>query len=234
MTKEEAAELSKEWKNSESIIEIMEQWDESYISELSNDYLEIRKALSEYYDSSLKKQKNNNDVYSSDLDFALNMYELFRTKYLLTSEMAADDGVWRYLQMKVIPGIVFSRWEGSDLNSRINDNRFWKDSRRMWVKSLWWYVHLSLCENSIEKTRTVLATNSTDSISQLVERPGSGYRVDLCRAIMYRFSKSPKKSEDLLRKVMKMNTACCTTIEPLLVEEGIEEYVNYLFEYFGA
>ena len=195
----------------------------------------MKKKVENCYNEAVKiTSPGKNEKYVTDLNFALLFYELFRKDFSFTSEKASDDDIWRYIQMKVVPGLVFNRWEGSDSNKRINENRFWKDSRRIWMKSLWWYVHLSLVQDSIEKTKEILITNTTDSISQLVERPGAGYRVDLCRAIMFRFSASPKKSEDLLRKVMKLNTARCTTIEPLLVDEGIDDYVNSLFEFFGA
>lgn len=152
---------------------------------------------------------------------------------------AADDDIWRYIQMRVVPDLVFHRWqhcedEGADDSERIKADSFWKDPRRIWMKSRWWYIHLSIQDNSLDETKKILIKNSMDEISQLVERPGSGYRVDLCRAIMKRYASSPKKDRLLLRKVMKLNTVKCSTMEPLLFKSGIENYVEELFAYFEA
>ena len=42
----------------------------------------------------------------------------------------------------------------------------------MWLKSLWWYIHLSLQNGDLEETRRVLANNNADDISQLLDIRG--------------------------------------------------------------
>ena len=96
-----------------------------------------------------------------------------------------------------------------------NEERFIgipRDSR-LYLKSIFWYIHLSFQENP-ENTYETLKNNSTDTIVQLVDRTGKGYNLDLVREIMRQFGKIPLTSgtSDLFRQVMKLNTAW---IEPL-------------------
>jgi len=103
----------------------------------------------------------------------------------------------------------------------------------MWLKTLWWYVHLSLQNDSVEETKDILSSNSSDDISQLVERSGGGYRIELYRAIMKRYGMTADHSGHLLRRVLKLNLVKCEAIEPLLLGKNIDEYVEDLFRYFG-
>lgn len=134
--------------------------------------------------------------------------------------------------MKVIPEIIFDRWPADDVGGNINQERFWKNPRRIWLKTLWWYIHLSLQNNSIAETKRILSGNNSDTISQLVERSGVGYRIELYRAIMKRLSISELNDRHLLRKVLKLNVVHCATIEPLLFVSGVDDYVENLFSYF--
>ena len=233
LSKTEAEELSNYWEKEPDFLKIMDEWDGIYVAELSKDYKEMRDKLLKM--SKLSKEKTpagRNEKYRFDLEFGLNLYNYFNKRWEFTAEKASNDDIWRYIQMRVIPGLVWERWESSNSDSRINVERFWKNPRRIWLKSLWWYIHLSLCDDSLEKTRDILINNTSDTIVQIVERSGTGYRVDLYREIIKRLDKSKKRSDDLLRKVMSLNTARCTTMEPLLIENGLEDYVDSLFTYF--
>ena len=232
LSKEEASHLADEWNSSENFMQVYEDWDDGYIADLSVEYQEIRNKLEEFLRAAeLKTPHSKNERYNTDIYFALSFYDYLKNKWNFTAEKAANDGIWRYIQMKVVPRMVFDRWTDST-SERINSERFWKNTRRIWLKSLWWYIHLSLQNDSIADTEPILLTNNIDTISQLVERSGVGYRIDLYREIMRRLYISPNRSEQLLRKVMKLNTVRCATIEPLLAESGIVSYVNELFSYF--
>ena len=164
--------------------------------------------------------------YQIDLHFGLKLYELLNEKYKLNIRMASDNGFWRYLSVNIAPDLVYKRWGD-------NEARFWKQNNRIWLKTLWWYVHLSW-QGDVESTRAVLLDNTTDHVVQLVERAGpSGYRVDFTRSLMRLYdSKKRNLPQDMFRKVLKLNTAMVKTIEPALYSEGEEAYVRDLFAYF--
>lgn len=169
------------------------------------------------------------ETYNFDLRFGLKLYRILNERYSMDLRNASDDGVWRYMSIYVIPDIVYLRWG-------LKASRFWKESRRIWSKTLWWYIYLSW-QGDYEKTFEVLKGNTTDEIVQLVERSGSsGYRVELCRKIIAKYGEIPEehrtRSEQLFRKVLKLNTARVKVIEPALVPGGEAEYVKELFEYF--
>ena len=241
LKKDEASKLADEWNSTDDFSLIIDYWDSNITSELSTPYIELReflwKAFRKAEDESSSVRSNRK--YVRDITFALSFYQYMNETMGLTPSLAADDDIWRYIQMKVVPDLVFERWqhcedEGVSDSVRIKADSFWEDSRRIWMKSRWWYVHLSLQNDSIEDTRSVIIGNSMDEISHMVERPGSGYRVELCRAIMLRYHKSPKKNRMLLRKIMKLNTVRCSTTEPLLFSTGVVKYVEDLFGYFEA
>ncbi|TGB03507.1 hypothetical protein [Halobacillus salinus] len=179
---------------------------------------------------SLNEESLNKKTYLYDLQFALRLYNLLISDdFQMSVQSASSDGVWRYISLNIIPDIVHTRW-GS------NDNRFYKQPRRIWVKTLWWYIFLSW-QGSVRETESILRSNTTDDLVQLVERAGAnGYRVSLSREIMKYYGQIPSdsdlRSRNLFRKVMKLNTAKTSTLEPELIDGGIEAYVRDLFENF--
>ncbi len=222
-----------DWEKSPDFDSLLSYWDRDLYKELSSiDDGKLRGRISNAFEESFDQSQDYNQ-YSRNLEFALQLYRITVDEFGMTPAIASDDDVWRYIQMRLVPNLVYRRWNEAS-GKRINDERFWRDSRRMWLKSLWWYVHLSLQNGSIDETRKVLSENNADDISQLLDRPGSGYRVELCRAIMRRYSQCPDHGRHLLRNVLKLNVVRCVTMEPLLVEAGIDEYVNELFRYFDA
>ena len=109
----------------------------------------------------------------------------------------------------------------------MNETRY-ITSRRIWLKNIWWYIHLSW-NGSSKRTYEILKNNTTDTIQQLVERPGVGYYVSLYREIMFQYSTINDPSRFLFRKVLKLNTALLPVTYPELISGGIKEYVGYLF-----
>ena len=231
MEKTEAENIANQWSSVsyEEFIDMMDNWGLGRNG--SPQYVDLRMDLVYLDESSGMSKNTNKNSYPSDLDFAIGLYELLTNKYGMNAADASDDRIWRYMQMEIVPDVVYYRWPGSG-SSRLNANRMWDDTRRIWFKALWWYIHLSY-QGSLEETKKILSGNSSDDISQLLDRAGSGYRISLYRAIMRRYNETDR-SNKLLRKVLKMNVVLCGTMEPLLHEGGVDQYVDELFKYFGA
>ena len=140
--------------------------------ELRDDLLASRDYI---YDNHDYDRANNLD-YSFDLLFGIDLFVTLNSKGF-TARNASSDDVWRYLSICVVPDIVHSRWG-------LNEQRFYSNSRRIWLKTLWWYIELSW-RNNKEDTYQVLCNNTTDTLVSLVERPGLGYNINLYREIMY-------------------------------------------------
>lgn len=164
--------------------------------------------------------------YAFDLHLGLILYRVLKEDYNFNERLAAQDEIWRYLSLEVFPDLVYERFG-------LNDQRFYKGTRRIWLKSIWWYIHLSW-QGTEEETFNILKDNSSDEILQLLDRSGSGgYRVELTREIMRQFKLyADCKVPLLFRRVLKLNTARLNMIEPSLVEGGVERYVTDLYKYF--
>lgn len=85
---------------------------------------------------------------------------------------------------------------------------------------------------------TILKHNTTDTIVQLVERPGFGYRISFTRELMKHFGclaeeEPDKHNTETFRKIMRLNTARSKVVEPALFGGGEQEYIKELFEYFN-
>lgn len=188
------------------------------------DFKEIRNQLIEIRDYIFEKYEYDNANkldYKFDLLFGLKMYQVLNENVGFTNRVATNDDTWRYLSICVIPDIVHSRWE-------LNEERFYKSPRRIWLKALWWYIHLSWRGNE-EETYNILKDNTTDTVVQLVERPGIGYHVEMYREIMYQYSFIQDSSREVFRRLLKLNTATILTTTPELVEGGIKKYVQDLY-----
>lgn len=140
---------------------------------------------------------------------------------------AADDGFWRFLSLKLLPDLVKSRWEKGTAV------RFWKGRSRIWLRATWWTVHLTW-QGTEEATKSILKTVTTDTVVQLVERPGrAGFRIELTRSLFME-RKLRKPSQDQFRAVMKLNTAKVLVVEPSCCEGGYEGYAKALFNEAGC
>lgn len=225
-----------EWKklSKSEADNLMQCWEDIPTIDCSTEYDCVRSDLLEASRKTLEKLNiDNNDIkrheYEFDLYFGIQLYEILSGKYGLSIRDASDDGCWRYLSNAAVPDIIFSRWGK-------NPGRFWKESRRIWLKTLWWYIFLSW-QGSADNTLSVLKGNTTDEIVQLVERSGSyGYRVELYRQIIRYYGTLPdikrKNNYRIFRRIMKLNTARLRVLEPALVQGGEKQYVKELFGYF--
>lgn len=227
------------WKtlSAEQAKSLVSQWNGVFDVQLSDELLvalrkELIGAAHEIYDKLglVQGKRIDNHQYKFDLEYGISIYRILNEKYNFNATLASDDLIWRHLSVCVVPDLVYLR-HGN------NEERIWKRSNRIWLKSLWWYIYLSW-QGNYEDTYEVLQMNSTDYIMHLVERSGEyGYRVELCRSIIKYNNKIRKENnvpQDTFKKVMKLSTARIKVVEPSLMDGGEEAYVKELFEYFGA
>lgn len=214
------------------------------IEDIDDEYKEVRNNLINLYalaTTDLKESKRQK--YLIDIRFGTLLYNYLNSLNEFNLRVASNDGFWRYLSLCVIPDIVGKRW-GNE-----NRDHYYKKSIRTWLRSLWWYVHLSWQGNPND-TNTVLESENlnTDIILQLQERPGrNGAFLDLYRSIMKEYSilspkeiekaesvTNPIKNRTLFRTIMIMNTAHIMVMDPGLFLGGIKEYTRMLFREAGV
>lgn len=227
--------IVKTLKRSESQI-VMNEWidNSAKLPDVDSEYLKIRNDLMKFNQNVRQKYSRDYDI---DIHFGVYLYDYFKNLSGFNMRAAADDGFWRYLSLKVVPNIVTERW-GKD-----NESHFWKRGTRIWLRAIWWYVHLSW-QGDIDDTLSIIESPcfTTDTILNLVERAGrKGYYTNVYRYIMYfysrvsqeeliNFNKNTKKEADsLFRILMKLNTAKTMVIDPALSLGGEREYVRSLF-----
>lgn len=200
------------------------QWHSHSISIENSDYEEIRKKVTEAY------EKAKNDAYNIDLNVGVCLFEVLNPDTGFTLVMANDDDIWRYLSCKIFPDITYERYpKPAKDDIRLNKKRFYLHTRRIWLKTLWWYIFLSWQGDS-DKTKAVLKDFGTDTISDFIERTGQGYRVSLYRELMRMYSKVENKSSYLFNVIQKQNLVNCRTVEPGLVEGAERGYIDSLFK----
>ena len=210
--------------------------DKNYVGDSDSDYQKIRNGILEAYKATLLELNipngdvsNNTKKYQFDTIFGIKLYKFLCSKEIginMGIREASNDNIWIYIQINVVPEIIISRW-GEE-----NKQRMFGQPNRLYLKVLWWYIHLSLINNSLSETKKVLlnVSNSTDTIVQLVERTGQkGYRINLYRTIMKLKVKYELEKDDF-RKLMKLNSARVKTIDPYLCKGGIEGYVESLIK----
>ena len=211
---------------------MMTDWIASQGKELPSvrqEFEQIRKDLEGLYPEVDGTRKD----YCTDVKMGINLYQYLEAQEWFNMKLAADDSFWRTMTVQIAPHLVAKRWNYD------NTDRYYKKSRRIWFKEIWWYVYLSLVPKRLDKTENILLSNNftTDTMEQIVGRPGGdGYNVKLCRKIIECFAnaKSDQPASVLLRSVMKLNTARVMVMEPELCEGGIDGYVKSLFTDLNA
>lgn len=200
--------------------------------ECPKEYEDLRTVLEKCFNDTLtdleiKEEQiaQERNKYRLDLNFGLQIYVILNNKYGMNIRTASNTGIWRFLSVCVVPDLVKKRW-GIE-----HPDRFWKKPKRLWLRILWWYIHLSW-QGNLNETNRILKDNSTDEILQLVDRCGrDGYRVNLYREIMKKNSeldKNERRKKQLFRKMMVLNTARLQVLEPELYLNGCKGYVNKL------
>lgn len=214
-------------------------------------YLSFRRNLVETFRTVLNENENQIN-YKLDLTIGIRAYELLNPKTGFDIICANDDDIWRYISVKVIPDLTFIRYpnQSTDVDLiresipnlsyagglktekdsiRIKKKRFYSHTRRIWLKTLWWYVHLGWQGNS-DQTYQTLKNNGTNIISHFIERPGRGYREGLFRSMLYAYSLLPEQKDSVFRAAAKLNLAKCVSIEPSLTNGGERVYSEFLFK----
>ena len=251
--------IIEDWKllSKEKVSEKLNDWLSSSINEeslrikacayadnvLIGKFKNLRKDLLVCFEEAKKIENvvKKSSKYAFDLEFGLKAYRVFES-YGFNSRYASIDQIWCYISLNVIPDIIIYRFYNSNNPEALHDH-FWKKSRRIYPKTLWWYIYLALPNDGsseIEQdnaTRRMLLNNDTDTILQVIERSGDyGYRRDLYYEILKQYSRLIIKNPvpDFLRKVLILNTARSKVVEPALHTGGIPGYVISLFAYFGV
>ena len=227
-TKSQAREFIEEIDNlSDAVYEdLLAQWSTFNVIGYDESYHELRKQVIDIYCK--YKEKGG---YEVDVRIGLCLYGELSKKNGFTNVLANADDIWRYLSCIVFPDITNLRYPPSktDRNEghRLNTKRFYLHTRRIWLKTLWWYIHLSW-QGTENSTYKVLKDYGTDTISDFIERPGKGYRLALYRSLMKEYSKVDTKSANLFNRIQKQNLVNCRNVEPALTEGAELGYVKRL------
>jgi hypothetical protein len=209
----------------------------------TNDEINIRSTICAALDDYEGKGFTQYDI---DRRLALALYTEVLPVECFPARMAANDGLWRRLSLQVVPDQVARRWPSAPADmgaAAFPRSHFWSSPQRIWLKSLWWYAHLSWQANPYLSTLEIAALTgdilergSTDAVMHLVERPGTGgFRVDFCRVLMRCLRDTPGFSVTKLKSVLKMHTARVCLVEPAFFRGGVKGYVDELVaEVMGA
>lgn len=209
----------------------IERWRNHRIDDLDESYSDLRKIIVETFDAAGGLQNlGNKKLFTLDLLVGLKLYSYLSAENGFTLVEANNDDIWRYLSMRVFPDITYLRYPKPKKGDiRLAKKRFCSHTRRIWLKTLWWYVHLSW-QGTEEATRKVLEGNGTDTIGHLIERAGKGYRLDLFREIMRQYSFQEQRSSKEFKRMAKLNLAKCEGVEPGLSDGGVTGYTTALFK----
>ena len=200
-------------------------------SDYDDSYEEFRRELLDSFINALEETRGKMN-YRLDLRVGLKLYSLLPMGKDFSVVQANNDDIWRYISIKVMPDITYLRYpdpekEVKEEQGRLNHKRFYSATRRIWLKTLWWYVFLSWQGNESD-TFAILKDNSVDNINKLIETPGRGYRLELYRALMAEYARTgPHKGKEFAA-ITKMNNARCVLIEPALTSGREEGYVKRL------
>lgn len=228
MTKTQAKEFvdSVDKLSDVAFADLIAQWHSHSIVLENSEYEETRRKVLDAYEKAVAI----GDGYQIDLSVGLCLFEILKPEKGFTLVMANDDDIWRYLSCKIFPDITYERYpKPAKDDIRLNKKRFYLHTRRIWLKTLWWYVFLAW-QGDVDKTRAVLKNFGTDTISDFIERTGQGYRVLLYRQLMRSYATVENKSSDLFNVIQKQNLVNCRTVEPSLVEGAEKGYVDSLFK----
>ena len=227
-----------DWKELkiDAAVELFDNYRATGDFDCPNAFVEMRSDLCQAFSQTLAEIgispemiSTKNYAYQVDYVFGLKLYALLNNKYGMNLRIATNTGVWRFLSIMVVPDIISMRY-GTD-----HPDRYWKKPKRLWLRVLWWYIHLSWQGDDASTAKT-LEDNSTDEILQLVDRCGrGGYRVELYRELMRQHAEidlTLRRKSKVFRKTMVLNTARTQVMEPLLVDGGAKEYITELISYF--
>ena len=116
-----------------------------------NDYLDLRNKINQKYKETLlelglDQESISSKKYEFDCLFGLKLYKLLTSdEYYMGEREASNDNIWRYIQLYIVPNIIIDRW-GYEKEARM-----YNQSNRLYLKCLWWYIHLSYAGESTKE-----------------------------------------------------------------------------------
>ena len=207
--------------------DLVSHWKSYDTIEYDSSYSEYREKLLSCFKNALV-ETDGKMTYLLDLRVGLCLYQLMQLGSDFSIIDANDDDIWRYISVKVMPDITYLRYpDPAKGDTRINSKRFYRGTRRIWLKTLWWYVFLSW-QGDESTTFEVLKDNATDNINKLIETPGKGYRLETYRSMMREYSKAAPHTAKEFAAITKLNNAKCISVEPELVSGGVNAYAKQL------
>lgn len=219
-----------ESNNEKAFNTLVAEWKEGkFTEEVDAGYRTIRETIFTEY----CKYKNESG-YEIDLRVGLALYELFlKEDYKLNPIYANDDDIWRYLSVRVFLDITYLREPSNDrFGVYFSHDRVYRHTKRIWIKQLWWWIHLGW-QGDVESTYQVLKKYGSGRISQVLERAGKGYRVEVTRKFLKKMSDrciQGKISQDDFRALMMLYYAKMFVVEPTLVDGGIDMFLDKLLD----
>lgn len=235
LSREEAKKIIAEYDAYDDIAfeDLVSHW-KNYdpVSEFDDSFADFRNQILDVFKKALE-ETNGKMAYIVDLRVGLKLYSLLPIDKNFTIIQASNDDFWRYVSVKVMPDITYLRYPVpekaiGETGGRLNHKRFYSHTRRIWLKSLWWYIYLSW-QGSEARTFEALKNNTVDNINKLIETPGRGYRVRLYRAMIDEYAKTGPHNSKEFAAFTKMNNAKCVLVEPALTEGGEKGYAHRLF-----
>ena len=208
------------------------------------EYSELHDKIRTKFDECVETAKSGgyssyrSQEYGIDLNMAREIYLVLHDMGFSQRD-ASDDEIWLYINMYVVPDVIYLRFKRSAKEHLVPD-RFYENNRRYYPKMLWWYIHIAwqdVGENWIgclDATVEMLSGNQSDDISQLIERAGEGgYPTAVYNEVLRRYADELKRGttvKSLLSKVLHLNIVRMESVEPELVVGGVQSYVSGLFE----
>lgn len=208
---------------------LVEGWKAGNFSVEAPEYVELRnKIFTEY-----SKYKAAGG-YEIDLRVGLALYEeLLKDELKLNSTDANDDDIWRYLSVKVFLDVTYLRMPKKDrFGVYFSHDRVYRHTKRIWIKQLWWWIHLGW-QGDVESTYEVLKNYGSGCISQVLERAGKGYRVDVIRKLLKETAERRLYSKNLqndFMALMSLYYAKTFVVEPTLVDGGIDAFLDKILD----
>lgn len=196
---------------------------------LSENYKLLREKLVKKFEDiqvELAQESSSSKQYLLDIKFGLYLYQQTNNIFNLRDNIsiASNENFWIYINMIVIPDLVFLRWKSSS-NLKA---RFFEHTKRIYTNSIWWYIHLTW-QGTYNNTYEVIENLTTDVLLQLTERSGSGYNVELTRGIIKRFGGLDNMKNNDFRLIMKWHVLYVKTFQPEFYDGGINGYLDFIF-----
>lgn len=235
LSADEAKRILTEYDNCDEVAfqDLVSNWKRFNVTnEYHPSYEDFRSELIDTFKKALEETGGKMN-YLLDLRMGIKLYQLLSPGKNFSVIQSNDNDIWRYISVKVMPDITYLRYPDPeqgvrDEGGRLNHKRFYAGTRRIWLKTLWWYIHLSW-QGSEKDTFKVLKGNGVDNINKLIETPGRGYRISLFRAMMLEYYRtSPHKVKEFAA-FTKLNNAKCVSMEPVLTCGGEPGYARRLF-----